>query len=145
MNSAERLQYFSTKIMEFQDLKKKLGQELAQEFEPFLKAVLSENEFPFVVMAGYTPSFNDGDICEFGIYIDFDADRLSEVFEDVDFSNIDQLTEDQEKNSREVENALHKIEDILQESLGDGWEVIAGFDASGEFHYNFNNEYDCGY
>jgi hypothetical protein len=145
MNSTERLQYFSTKIAEFQDLKKKLGEELAQEFEPLLKAVLIENDFPYIVMAGYTPSFNDGDICEFEIYLDFDADRLSDVFEDTDFSNIKQLTKEQEKNCRGVEKTFLKIQDILQEALGDGWEIIAGFDASGEFHYNFNDEYDCGY
>jgi hypothetical protein len=146
---AEMLEKFVGRLDEFNRIKKELSEELQKDFAPLLQEILTTNQFPFIQIRGYTPGFNDGDVCEHTMYVEADVDEVIQQFEDADFSNLTQFEnmrygDDQYKVYQTVDSTISSIGDLMYIAFDTNWKINAAFDANGEFHYDFS-EYDCEY
>jgi hypothetical protein len=144
----ERLEYFNKRIAEYEKVKKELAEELSKDFTPFVEAVLREHNFQYIVIRGFVPYFNDGDTCEFGLYMDLvygeGVDSVREAF-DAPFANLEPLNgyeRDKEKTklASEIEEIFNGLSSLLETAFGDGWEIIAAIDDNDKFHF-LNQEY----
>ena len=136
---------FKERIAAYQKLKKEVVDDLSKDFKGFVETVLKETGCPFLSMRGFTPSWCDGDVCEFTLYTNEDGVKaILEHFDDVDFSNFDATSK---STAKKVSKIFSELEDILEPALHFNFEVLAGIDVDGNFHYHLNPDYDydCGY
>jgi len=118
---------------ETQEIKRQIKKMAEDKVSPALKAAFAELKAVLPALQAirwrqYTPYFNDGDTCEFGVYEIYfrletsteDAGDYSDGFEstyDMD------LTKEQDKAIDDFAEGLNGIEDLLQEALGDHAEI----------------------
>ena len=91
-------------------------------------------------IVGYTPSFNDGDVCEHWSEVDISDERsiVAETFEDeVEENNLTS------SETRAIEMELELIDLILTESEGTNYQ-FAFVVIDGEIKFE-TGYYDCGY
>ena len=138
------IEKFHERIDLYLKLKEKISEELKQEFEPFVEALLKKHKAECLSVQAFMPSYCDGDPCTYHFCVNEDTyDHVSRLFDDEgDLSNLDNADEDA---IDEVTKVISGMEDILRTTFGESFEVVAAFDADGKFHYHLDTDYDCGY
>ena len=140
----QRVEEYNKKRVALDECRKETGALLKKDFASFVENVLRENKCPALEMRGWIPIFNDGDACTFQFSANEDgeeADALSECFEDVKFP----LGDEHEAAMIKVSKYFNGMTDIIEEALGSYFKVVAGIDVDGNFHFNLEEDYDCGY
>ena len=158
MDLEKTLADFNARIEAYQNLKQGIVEDLKKDFPSFVESVLREVDFPYLEIQGYTPSFNDGEPCEFGLHMDLDSgfdglDKLMDIVgSDVDLSNLKIFTytyfqenPEARRRARQIEKIFCNLEDILKDALDGNFEILAAIDADNKFHIYINTDYDCGY
>ena len=149
---------FYSRIEQYTTLKASIVEDLKQDLPGFIEKVLKAADFPFMEMRGYTPGFNDGDPCEFGVHMDMTygfgeyQDRFENAFENADFSNLDYLTWEHVRQNgqvraraNQVQKIFYDLQEILEDALEGNFSILAAFDATGAFYCEIDTEYECGY
>ena len=148
------LTFIHAKIAEFQRVQAELVSEIKANFEGVVRAVLEENKYPVVSITGYTPGFNDGEPCEHSLYVETTEEAVEKALNQFADGESDAEESDHFKklatarwsdSSRAVRDIFDDLDEILHTSFGTNWQIIAAFDDEGNFHYNFDADYDCGY
>lgn len=150
----------NARIAEFDQLRAALVAEIKVDFGKVVKDVLIEHDFPLIVITAYTPGFNDGDPCEHSQSCgleDYEIEDLIEKFENEDGGvTVEKIKLALERNaygykgveyerSFAVRCVFNNLEEVLHHAFGTNWQIMAAFDDAGNFHYHFNEDYDCGY
>jgi hypothetical protein len=132
--------------------KDRVKQKTGDEFLPLLDAVLAIENVEKVRWTQYTPYFNDGEVCSFGLYeiqvkmvgediAGYDDDGYISTYEMTEFRRYETPTHIVKPQFTEVHPALKTLndqikhfEDFLLVSFGDPAEVTATRDG---FHVDF--------
>jgi len=114
----------------------------AKAIEDFLKEILETFELKAFAWQGYTPSFNDGDPCEYsGGVADF-FEYLED--EDEEFQGVIKAWRNQTQEQRNVAESLNFLEDIFKRYDSYGHRFFAWIDEGGKVHAK-TADYECGY
>lgn len=152
MSVSEKIAEIQKCIAEYETIRSALSEDVSKNFKVIVEGLLRENHFPYLVVSGYTPSFNDGDPCTFTLNCDIiygeGTEYVIEQFDNADWSNIENIDVEGElkESAHAIEKTISTLEELLELSFGSyGWRVLAGIDADGNFHYHLDTDYDCGY
>jgi len=140
---------FNIKLKEFNEMKKTLAKNIADNFSKVVEGYLKEYDIPYVFIKGTHP-WNDGDTTYFTFnasygYDEFDDDGmayvvevLNDYFPNADFSNL----LDWDASVSNLVKDLSSLSDLTHEAFGEAWCIHAAFDKNGVFHYNFGECHD---
>lgn len=120
MNRSKVQELINEYTQELKELRIKLVNNFNQTFHPHM-VMLMNGQFESVTWNQYTPYFNDGDVCTFGVHI-YDA------FVPVGKSGDDpvssgELYKDDEEQAEAIESFLYGISEILELVFGDHVQV----------------------
>lgn len=104
---------------EMSELKKKLCNKLEKNLHGVMLSLMGD-EFSAVQWRQYTPYFNDGDTCYFGVHV-YDSFRISD--EDEDWTDAYELDDSIKERAYDIQRFLENIEDLLQDVYGDHKEI----------------------